>query len=273
MASDTALLHSELSFTIPLLLEFPKCYWIWNYRSFLLNLAIARLPVQTARQIWTSELALTSKMLTKDRRNFHAWGYRRRIVHTLESAELEGTSMAESEFEYTTKMINMDLSNFSAWHSRALLVPRILDERGADDDARTRLLEQELALVREGLNVGPEDQSLWYYHQFLMSHLTDWVGRPTMTPHLTIEERISYVEREIEEIRELLEDYEDVKLIYEALLEYCLALEGLRVEWGEFDGSGGSKEDMKGWLNKMRELDPLRNGRWNDVEQALEPAR
>ncbi|KAI0121295.1 hypothetical protein BJ170DRAFT_704392 [Xylariales sp. AK1849] len=261
-AKDAELLEAELQFTIPLLLEFPKCYWIWSHRRFLLTLCISRLTTALARQIWTTELALTSKMLTKDRRNFHAWSYRKRVVSTLESSELEGASMAESEFEYTTRMIRRDLSNFSAWHSRSNLVLRILDERGADDEARKHFLEEELALAREGLNVGPEDQSLWYYHQFLMSHLTDWVGRRTIAPGLTVAERITYVEKEIEEIRELGEDYKDVKWIYEALLEYTMAL-------GPMGSDGVSKDEMEGWLQKLRELDLMRKGRWDDVEKAL----
>lgn len=82
-----------------------------------------------------------SKMLIKDRRNFHAWGYRRTVVATLESEVLDGKSMVESEFAYTTKMINGDLSNFSAWHNRTNLIPRLLDERSADDEARQKFLE------------------------------------------------------------------------------------------------------------------------------------
>ena len=82
-----------------------------------------------------------SKMLTKDRRNFHAWVYRRHVVAALESRALEGRSMAEPEFEYTTRMIRVDLSNFSAWHNRTQLIPRLLEERGADDAARQKFLD------------------------------------------------------------------------------------------------------------------------------------
>lgn len=59
----------------------------------------------------------------------------------LESPALEGTSAVETEFAYTTKMINADLSNFSAWHNRSKLIPRLLDERKADDEARRNFLD------------------------------------------------------------------------------------------------------------------------------------
>lgn len=268
VAHDTSVIQSELQFTIPLLLEFPKCYWLWNHRAYMLSLAISRLPAPAARQIWTAELGLVSKMLTKDRRNFHAWGYRRQVVARLEAPELEGTSMVEPEFEYTTKKIRDDLSNFSAWHGRSQLVLRLLDERGADDAARRRLLEEELDLVREGLNVGPEDQSLWYYHQFLMSHLLD-SDRPSMAPNLTPEERAGYVEKEIEEIKDLLEDYEDVKWIYEALLEYTTGLARLRRRSGIPPEDAEAGTEVRSWLASLEKLDPMRKGRWADLEKTL----
>jgi geranylgeranyl transferase type-2 subunit alpha len=134
-------LKTELAFTIPLLLESPKCYWIWSYRLWLLQQAIARLRPAVARGVWEEELGLASKMLGKDRRNFHAWGYRRHVVAQLESAALGGGTLVEPEFAYTDKMIRTDLSNFSAWHSRSRLIPRLLDERGADAKARRAFLD------------------------------------------------------------------------------------------------------------------------------------
>lgn len=138
---DAQLIEVELGFTIPLLIQFPKSYWIWNYRGWILLQAIERLPLPVARKIWQEELGLVSKMLSKDRRNYHAWGYRRRVVAQLESPQLDGKSMVESEFEYTTKKIHEDLSNFSAWHSRSQLIPRLLNMRQADDDDRKRFIE------------------------------------------------------------------------------------------------------------------------------------
>lgn len=140
--NDLDVLRSELGFTVPLLMEFPKCYWIWKYRSWLLQEAIVRLDPAVTRRIWEEELGLDTKMLSKDRRNFHAWNYRRNVVGQLESATLNGHSMVEQEFEFTTKMIRVDLSNFSAWHNRSKLIPRLLEERGADDAARRKFFDE-----------------------------------------------------------------------------------------------------------------------------------
>jgi geranylgeranyl transferase type-2 subunit alpha len=140
--NDMNVIQSELAFIFPLLKDYPKCYWIWNYRRWILELAIEHLPLAPARRIWEEELGLDSMMLTRDRRNYHAWAYRRYLVAKLESAELGGKSMVEEEFDYTTRMTRVDLSNFSAWHNRSKLIPRLLEERGASDDARRAFFDE-----------------------------------------------------------------------------------------------------------------------------------
>lgn len=139
------LISDELEFLLPLLRQFPKCYWIWNYRLWVLQEARRVLPKHEARSLWQNELGLSSKMLSLDNRNFMGWGYRRTVVCELESERLsskgEQKSKTEDEFAYTTKMIESNLSNFSAWHNRSKLIPRLLDERKADDNARLDFLD------------------------------------------------------------------------------------------------------------------------------------
>ncbi len=134
-------IKSDLEFVFPLMIEFPKCYWIWKYRLWLLEEANKRLETHVAEGLWKRELVLVGKMLAKDNRNFHGWGYRRRAIAELESSRLNGGSMVESEFDYTTKMIRASLSNFSAWHNRSKLVPRLLDERKASNEKRRQFLD------------------------------------------------------------------------------------------------------------------------------------
>ena len=140
------IISDELSFLLPLMRKYPKCYWIWNYRLWLLEQSTHCLPVVTGRQLWQRELALASKMLSLDSRNFHGWGYRRTVVNALESPELQTdgseNTLTEQEFNYTTKMINTNLSNFSAWHTRSKLIPKLLTERQADRVARRKFLDE-----------------------------------------------------------------------------------------------------------------------------------
>lgn len=135
------LIQADLDFIFPLMLGWPKCYWIWNYRLWLLKQANVRLTADIARGLWQRELVLVGKMLTRDSRNFHGWGYRRTVVSQLEDPKLNGSSMVESEFAYTTKKITEELKNFSAWHNRSKLIPRLLDERKASATERRQFLD------------------------------------------------------------------------------------------------------------------------------------
>jgi geranylgeranyl transferase type-2 subunit alpha len=222
---------------------------------------------EAAHKLWLGELQLINKMLHADSRNFHAWGYRRIVVSEIErlNAVSEPASLAESEFEYTTKMIKTNLSNFSAWHNRSQLIPKILLQRNADSKARRAFLDSELSLICEAINTDPFDQSIWFYHQYLLSILS-----PSCPPNqrvvqdLTNGERQKYYENEMEYIREILEDEADCKWIYEALL-------GLAEAYLEVDSGTGSftTRDMRSWLDELKRLDPLRRGRWDDLERRL----
>lgn len=121
----------------------------------------------------------------------------------------------------------------------------------------------ELNKIGEAINVGPDDQSLWYYHQFLMLNLVNSAENPIIAPAFTQEERVAYLRREIESIQELLEDYDDAKLIYEALFDYTLYLCQLQ----ERKPNEQEEKDLKGWLGNLKKLDPMRSGRWADLER------
>ncbi|CAI7604768.1 unnamed protein product [Penicillium bialowiezense] len=259
------LISSDLQFLIPLLKSFPKCYWIWNYRLWLLDEARRLLPLPQARQMWQQELALVGKMLTLDSRNFHGWGYRRFVVEALKAlgtAE-EGRGMTQTEFEYAKKMIGANLSNFSAWHYRTKLIQSLLDEQSASDDDRKRMLDDELSLIHQAF-IDPYDQSLWFYHQNLMSVFDPEMAERTMAPHLSSSERLGYIQSEIEEVQDMLDGAEDCKYIYQALIEYTLLASRVR---GSL--SGEDREQILSWLSELKTLDPLRRERWLDLEKTL----
>ena len=139
---------SDLRFIVPLLMQYPKCYWIWNYRQWLLEEAEKRLDKAVVLKLWEEELGLVGKMLVRDERNFHGWSYRRFVVGRIEALRSpeEGT-LVEQEFEYTETKIRAKLENFSALHYRATLLPRLLQERGADGATRRKMLQSELDLM------------------------------------------------------------------------------------------------------------------------------
>ena len=256
------LIKDDLNFLLPLLKEYPKCYWIWKYRLWLLEQAETLLSQPQAIEFWKQELALASHHLTRDERNFHGWNYRGRVVSHLE--RLGGASLADSEFTYSTSMIQMALQNFSALHYRSKLIPRLLDERHADDQARRQMLDSELDLMHNAL-IDPYNQSAWFYHQFLMSSLQPNCPREAaIALDLDKDARLAYYEQEIEFLEEMLEDFDDCKWIYEALVRYrveCKAVTGQGLE--VYSGK------LRHWLAELGRLDTLRAGRWADLQKEL----
>ncbi|KIW13965.1 hypothetical protein PV08_06746 [Exophiala spinifera] len=257
------IIQLDLQFLFPLLLKFPKCYWIWNHRLWLLQQSTALLPAPQARKLWEEELGLVAKMLSRDSRNFHGWGYRRMVVSNLESPALQGQSMSRAELEYTKKMIGTNLSNFSAWHNRTKVIVKILAEENASDKERQKMLDDELELIHTAL-FDPFDQSLWFYHQNLMCAFDPDQAAKSMAPNLTTEQRLKYIASEREYIEEVLEDAEDCQWARKALIECALLEAKLNKSMEEDD-----KQKVLAWLNELKLRDPLRRGRWLDMEQAL----
>jgi len=219
-------------------------------------------------------------MLSYDSRNFHAWQYRREVVGSLETLtqkllsktevgddqqEKPQTSMTEQEFEYTTKMIKTNLSNFSAWHNRSNLIPRLLAERNATSRQRRELLDQELEFIMQALYTDPYDQSLWFYHQYLMTTLSPTCPeKAKIVTDLTNKDREEYLETQIEMVKDMLDGTDDCKWIYQGLL--TLAEQYLEVDAGN---KVVTTKEMTEWLDKLEALDPLRKGRWVDLRSKL----
>lgn len=273
------LIEEDLRFLIPLLKQYPKCYWIWNHRAWLLARATALLPTHIATKFWEGELGLVGKMLGLDGRNFHGWGYRRTVVKELE--QLTGKSRAEEEFGYTTQMVGRDLSNYSAWHSRGEVLPRLLGERNAMEVERREVFDGEWELVTRGLWTDPYDGSLWGYWRFLLGAVVDppeeGEEREGMkrTPKILVPcgqaEKEHYLRQELESVRGMLDGAEDCKFIYQALLELApkyAAVTKHKVDM-EDDEASATPDEMEEWLDQLRKIDPLRAGRWNDLGKSL----
>ncbi|KAL8768161.1 MAG: hypothetical protein Q9209_005552 [Squamulea sp. 1 TL-2023] len=262
----------DLGFLLPLLRKFPKCYWIWNYRLWLLVEASRLLPSPTVYQMWQKELGLVGKMLSLDSRNFHGWGYRRKIVSALEELSMAmgsaETSMTEDEFVYTTKMIGSNLSNFSAWHRRSKLIPRLLNERNASQAERRQFLDSELELVQRALWADPDskDQSLWFYHQYLISNFSPRSNDDdSIMLKLPDEDKLAYLKAQIEDLLEMLDGAEACKWIYQRLLESSLMSKSIDGRWPV------EVLELEIWVDKLLELDPMRRGRWQDLRKQILP--
>jgi len=145
--------EKELHFLEGALMKNPKAYTTWEHRLW---------TVRKHGAVAAKELALCDKFLKFDERNFHCWGYRRHM------AALAGASAAD-ELAFTDTKVDNNFSNYSAWHSRTKLLPQVHQER----EALHAALAEEFEKVQAAFFTEPDDQSCWFYHQWLVA-----AGRP-----------------------------------------------------------------------------------------------
>ena len=85
----------------------------------------------------------------------------------------------------------------------------------------------------------------------------------TMAPNLSNEQRLAYVVQELESLLDMLDGAEDCKWIYQSLIGLSILHKRLSQEWPS------QRDQMQNWVLQLQILDPLRNGRWQDLEQSL----
>lgn len=117
----------------------------WHHRKWV----ISKFNVD-----YQHELALCKEFLRQDQRNFHCWNYRRFVVETCGVA-------AEDELQYSAEKIQENFSNYSAFHHRSLFLKR--SGKSVRDS-----LANELTIIENAIFTEPDDQSAWWYHQFLL---------------------------------------------------------------------------------------------------------
>ena len=107
---------------------------------------------------------------------------------------------------------------------------------------------------------GSEDQSLWFYHQYLMSTFDPKYAAESMVPGLNEAEKLAYVSKEIIKIRDMLDGAEDCKWIYQSLISLNILYHGLSKDWYEEANRIGE------YVDALIKIDPQRLGRWNDLK-------
>lgn len=84
-----------------------------------------------------------------------------------------------------------------------------------------------------------------------------------MVPNLTPDQRLEFLEEEIEKLLEMLDEAEDCKWIYQSLIQLSRMHNAQSHIWP------AQEHQIKTWFAELKKLDPLRSRRWNDIEQQL----
>jgi geranylgeranyl transferase type-2 subunit alpha len=159
-------LKEELELTFQCLQNNPKSYGAWHHRCWTM--------LKLKNPDWDNELALCSKFLLLDERNFHCWDYRRFVVK-------HNTNIsAQDELNYSYEKIEDKIENYSAWHYRSKLLP--LTDPGIEQNGVQTISEskrrEELDMVLDAVFVDPADSSAWIYHKWLLSSPNIDVTKP-----------------------------------------------------------------------------------------------
>ncbi|CAM9297573.1 unnamed protein product [Ectocarpus sp. 8 AP-2014] len=152
--------EEELALSVDCIKRNPKSYPAWHHHKWALERGLDLLG---GRSALAGDLALCATFLELDGRNFHCWAHRMWV------AERMGLS-AREEFDFTTDKIKQNFSNYSAFHFRSKVLPRMVEEAGHD---RWQLLSDELDLTHDAMFTEPADQSVWWYHHFLLTWADD----------------------------------------------------------------------------------------------------
>lgn len=119
---------------------------------------------------FTAELSLCRDFLKEDQRNFHCWNYRRAIF---QRSGLENSH----EMDYCLDKIQENFSNYSAFHHRSIFIKQT--NMSIED-----VFETEWPMVENAIFTEPDDQSAWWYYQFLVTLATSSVTAESTSNHM-----------------------------------------------------------------------------------------
>jgi geranylgeranyl transferase type-2 subunit alpha len=251
------LFEKELMFTLQKMKEFPKVYWLWNHRVWLLK----NHPTQAN---WQFELGIVEKLLTADSRNFHGWHYRRFIIEQLELAMGEGQSLALKEFEYTTSMINKDFSNFSAWHNRSKLIPILFELKPTElFNDKLVFLQNELKILQNAMYTDPEDQSFWVYLRWLLTS-DQFVKALDTETYLSILRQQLQVVKDLNELEKDDNDGIDNTWCLKTIVQIEQIISKTAASTGNSESSDEFTDEIRESLKTLARVDPLRKNLYEE---------
>lgn len=184
-AAFRAGIADQLALSASAIMRNPKSYPAWHHRQWLVERyslgrrgdedesGLSPAPAPAVISL-ADELALCSKMLSADERNFHCWKYRRwvaNLAHARATNEAAAAAVLAAELAFTSEAISRNFSNYSAWHARTHLLPRAAEgPHGVALDAAA--LQKELCVVQRAVFTEPDDQSPWFFRRWVVSRLS-----------------------------------------------------------------------------------------------------
>lgn len=141
----------------------------------------------------------------------------------------------KQEFDYTTKKIEDNFSNYSAYHQRSLLMKKLYGASSSESFADA--LKAELEFLHPAFYISPDDQSPWFYYDWLISSLKG------AAPKEAFEEVVA---AEVELLKELLADAPESKWVVLGIVRLLIAR-----------ADPADKDEIAKLLGTLSEIDPI----------------
>lgn len=205
----------------------------WHHRLWIVD------RFQTDYQ---AELTLCKEFLRADQRNFHCWNYRRAIF------QRSGLPV-QHELDFCLAKIEENFSNYSAFHHRSYYIKQV----GLSVE---EIFLQEWPLVENAIFTEPDDQSAWWYYQFLVTLAVSSI--PQDNSQAYIEWMINTLRQQLEAIEGLLEIEPDSRwpLMIKVFLADTLLGANMKDQLPS-DLRHGLLEQRVTSLERLCEIDPI----------------
>jgi len=227
----------------------PKSYSSWYHRRWIVEHFGRNSDSKNNHQRadLKSELALCTKFLSLDERNFHCWNYRSFILK-------EKGFEPSDEIDFTNSLIERNFSNYSAWHRRTLFL----------DTNNIETLKGELEFVSNAIFTEPADQSCWIYHRWLISRVVSVDANPSS--YTITEDRATAIREQFIMCQELLELEANSKwaMFAQLFLLQVMVRFGIQVETVI-----EPRTEAKNLCLKLKDVDPLHSNYYDFVNEQI----
>lgn len=170
------------------------------------------------------------------------------------------------EFDYSTDRIVRNFSNYSAFHHRSTYIQRMLSSSASSHaeveerrEEEWALLESELEMVKQAMYTEPDDQTAYWYHQFLIQ----WAAGLG-------QQRFEVMLRgEIESVRGLLEDTEEGEYRW-SVMALAALLKQLAAVVADDEEKAALLQESRGLYETLVRIDPDHRQRYLAMIRAID---
>ncbi|GAB1222625.1 hypothetical protein ENUP19_0119G0016 [Entamoeba nuttalli] len=232
------ILSSELELTMNLLPKNSKSYVIWYHRKWSIS--------KMEHPKFEIERELCAKMIGKDSRNFHCWGYYLWILE-------QGKISQEEDLKFITDSINNNFSNYSAWHHRSVIFSSY------NNLQLEKVIESEFTLLLNAFYIEPNDQSAWIYYRWLLG-----TGMKCYNELNKKEEWMNILKEQFNKIKELNEIEPNSKWVLFTMVELYQITKKIDSTIELL-----SNEEVKDFIKTLQRVDSMRSGYYKELEKDL----